>query len=124
MKTLILTAIMISLLTACGPQSPLITLVNPPTTPMPRYAGCFADAPARSLPVFLIQTNATIESCIETATLEGYRYAGVEYGTQCFAGNVLVYPAVSNSECNMPCNANHSETCGGYWLLSVYTTGV
>jgi hypothetical protein len=44
----------------------------------------------------------------------------LEYGGECRAGNVLGYAKVSDSECNMPCNANTSEMCGALWRNSIY----
>src|SRR5262249_35145451 len=40
------------------------------------------------------------------------------------AGNNPGYTQVSDSECNMPCSANSSETCGGTWRNSIYSTRV
>jgi hypothetical protein len=65
-------------------------------------------------------SGATVESCIAIATEEGYKYAGVQYGTQCFAGDTLGYTQVPDSECNMYCDSDSLEICGGTWLNSIY----
>jgi len=65
--------------------------------------------------------NMTIENCI--AFCDGYRYAGVEYGTQCFCGDSLaegVRGSADTAECQMQCAGDSSEYCGGSDALSVY----
>jgi sulfur relay (sulfurtransferase) complex TusBCD TusD component (DsrE family) len=86
----------------------------------PAYVGCYTDAATRALPNLLISSGATVESCMAAAQQAGYSYAGLEYGGECRAGNVLGYSQVSDSDCNMPCSANAAETCGGLWRNSVW----
>jgi hypothetical protein len=88
------------------------------------YVGCFTDTSTRALPDWLIGSGATVESCIAVGKASGLHYVGLEYGGQCFAGDVLGYTQVADSECSMPCSADPSEICGGVWLNSVYATGL
>lgn len=128
MKKLLLTAVL--LLMACHPYDTYeINVLQQPTpiaspSPTNSFIGCFTDTSVRALPVFLIQTGATVEACIAVAKAAGYAFAGVQYGTQCFAGDTIGYTQVVTSECNMPCQADTSEICGGDWLNSVYSTGL
>jgi hypothetical protein len=95
------------------------------TLPQPAssYQGCFKDNINRTLPVALMSSGATVESCVAAATEKGYAYAGVQWGGQCFAGDTLPpAKAPRDSDCNTPCQANNSEKCGGGWLNSVYRT--
>jgi WSC domain len=94
------------------------------STPVSSYVGCYVDASTRALPDWLINSNTTVESCIAAATAAGYAYAGLEYGGQCFAGNSLGYAESPASQCDMPCQADHNEICGGVWRNSIYSTGV
>ncbi|KAI9776670.1 MAG: hypothetical protein M1835_005454, partial [Candelina submexicana] len=69
-------------------------------------------------------TGLTAESC--AAGCAGFTYFGVEYGGECYCGNTLSagsapvagVPAVSG--CNVPCNGNKTEYCGGGNRLNLY----
>ncbi|KAG5977846.1 hypothetical protein E4U55_006494, partial [Claviceps digitariae] len=52
--------------------------------------------------------------------------AGVEYGGECYCGKELsngARKAPDSSKCNMVCNGNSSEYCGGPGALNVYEYG-
>lgn len=92
-------------------------------TPVAGYQGCYTDSTPRALPVQIAGSTYTVESCKQAAFNAGYRYAGLQYGGQCFAGNSLGYTLVTDVECNMPCTANGLEMCGAGWHNSIYATG-
>lgn len=94
-----------------------------PTFPDSSYLGCYTDTSTRALPVNLLWNGATVEACISIAKTQGFKYAGVQYGTQCFAGDVLGYTEVPQ-DCDMPCQSDPQEICGGVWANSVYRTGL
>jgi hypothetical protein len=55
--------------------------------------------------------------------LDGYPYAGVQYGESCLCGNRYGrYGAADN--CNYRCTGDPHQTCGGFSANSVYATGV
>lgn len=58
--------------------------------------------------------------------LLGFAFAGLEYQSQCFCGKEL--PAnqlkIANNNCNMTCFGSESETCGGYFAIEIYKTGL
>ncbi len=87
------------------------------------YLGCYTDTATRALPVQIAGTTHTIESCKQAAYNAGYRYAGLQYFGYCFAGNTLGYSLVSDTQCSTACTANSSQTCGGAWRNSIYSTG-
>jgi hypothetical protein len=87
------------------------------------YIGCYTDAATRALPAQLGGTTNTIESCKQAAYNAGYKYAGLQYGGYCFAGNTLGYALAPETDCNMVCTANSLQLCGGPWRNSVYDTG-
>jgi parallel beta-helix repeat protein len=95
----------------------------PPPAPS-SYVGCYTDDSSRALPTYLMYGGATVESCIAAAATGGFAYAGVQYGGHCFAGDTLAYDLVPDAECDMPCTADPSETCGGTWRNSIYSTGL
>jgi hypothetical protein len=65
--------------------------------------------------------NMTVEMCLDHAA--AYKYAGIEYGQECWYGNTLTpgsTVASSQSACASACLGNAAETCGGGWLLTLY----
>ena len=56
---------------------------------------------------------------------EGYAYAGVQYGRQCYCGNEAppVDTFVEQNECNWSCSGDSSLMCGALWRMNVYETG-
>ena len=90
------------------------------------YLGCFRDQGdpyglrGRDLAAFGFGSDRMTPSlCIRQCARRGYRYAGVQYSSQCFCGNSYgKYGRASN--CNMHCNGDKSKICGGTWANSVY----
>jgi hypothetical protein len=71
--------------------------------------------------------NMTVENCLAACSAGGYKLAGVEYASQCYCDNVLengAGPAPDgNALCDMACNGNAQETCGGPNRLNMYSFG-
>lgn len=118
-------------LAACGgggggnsSNGPVAGAPSPSPSPTSSYVGCYADNANRALPSLLINSGATSKTCIAAAAGASLAYAGLQYGGQCFAGNALTSSKLSDAECNMPCSALPSESCGGGYRNSVYATGV
>ncbi|RFU31980.1 hypothetical protein B7463_g4374, partial [Scytalidium lignicola] len=91
--------------------------------------GCYTDSVnARSLSYAAGvpggPTAMTVELCESTCLAAGYSYAGVEYADECYCGNALQNggaPAPDgNAGCNMACDGNSGETCGGANRLNLY----
>ena len=85
--------------------------------------GCFADTATRDLsgPEESSPTQTPAE-CKQWYGGQGFKYAGVQYGDQCFCGNSISRYGTS-SACTMPCSGDSTQTCGGVWANSVYQTG-
>lgn len=65
--------------------------------------------------------QVTTSKCIAYCEQRGFTMAGTEYGGQCFCGNSLVGSSLlEDGKCNMPCEGNNTETCGGSLALTVY----
>jgi len=89
-----------------------------------KYAGCFKDASDRTLAGEIRPDLGRISNtlCINHCKSKGFALAGTEYGGQCYCGNELVgSEKLDESLCNMPCEGDAKETCGGGWSLSVYS---
>lgn len=98
------------------------------------YLGCaFDGSSTRTLQgVSTSEVGMTIEACAAFAQKgnsgAGYRYFGVEFGSECNGGNTLmpsgeILTETSNppsSSCNMKCSGEESQICGGAALLSLY----
>ena len=86
--------------------------------------GCFIDKPDRGL-TNVETTDDTMTPPLCAGFCVGYRYAGVEYGSQCFCGNAWPssYSKVTDNECNYTCAGDPTQTCGGFWLLNLYVLG-
>lgn len=111
-----------------------ITLLPVPvvqTTSLPGqwvYEGCLAE-PSTGPRIFLYEnewdTNNTVDACLNQCAAFGYPVAGLEYGVQCFCGDVSDITAaggtyVSDSQCNMACSGDPIHLCGAGNRLSTY----
>ena len=66
--------------------------------------------------------QVTTTGCVSYCDSNGYSIAGTEYGGQCFCGNSLASSSqqLAASSCDMPCEGDASQICGGGLALSVY----
>lgn len=68
-------------------------------------------------------TDMTVEKCVKFCLGKRFKYAGVEYGTQCFCG-ASVNPAAVTTRCDnsnlMLCPGNKFTYCGAGNLLNLY----
>ena len=62
----------------------------------------------------------TVEKCKELCLNGGFAYAGIQYSRQCFCGDTA--PIITATNCNMKCDGNRDQICGGYWAMNVYST--
>ncbi|MCJ1398945.1 hypothetical protein MMC11_002146 [Xylographa trunciseda] len=70
--------------------------------------------------------SLTVALCTTACKNAGYTYAGVEYAGECYCGNAIANngPAPDGfTGCNMLCNGNSSEYCGGPNRLDLYQSG-
>jgi len=89
------------------------------------YVGCYLDegGKKRRLPK-KIGDKYTPSSCKNSCKGKGYRYAGLQYGGQCYCGNRIHSRDRRNeSDCNKVCNRQKGVKCGGSWRNSVYRVG-
>ncbi len=94
-----------------------------------RLSQCVRDGSKRLLSERMNVIDLTIESCIQSCDSKGYKFAGVEYGQECWCSSSLnkanspVGQNVGSGECREPCHGNHNEACGGNWAITVYQKG-
>ncbi|KAK3383119.1 glyoxal oxidase-like protein [Lasiosphaeria ovina] len=89
------------------------------------YLGCYTEGTTgRTLTygVGSIPANTmTVALCTAACHTAGYILAGVEYGGECYCGNTIANGGhTDTSGCNMLCNGNNTEICGGGGHLNVY----
>ncbi|KAI1823578.1 WSC domain-containing protein [Xylaria intraflava] len=90
--------------------------------------GCWTDDSSQGRALFYRQDNVnsstlTTETCLKSCLSGGFPFAGTEYGGECYCGVVVgngTSLATDPATCNIPCNGNASETCGGPSRLSLY----
>lgn len=109
------------------------TETGPPTPPgvnpgVDGYGsiGCYTEATnGRALPNGANTDKKTVAKCVDACKVGSYEYAGVEYGGECWCGNAFSAGAVPApiADCNMLCNDNATEYCGGPSRLNVYQLG-
>ena len=66
-------------------------------------------------------TGLTIEMCLYQC--RHYKYAAVQNGNSCQCANEFtrLTAILADSECNMPCDGDSTQTCGGSLKSNVYT---
>ncbi|RZC41939.1 Branch, WSC, and/or Xylo C domain containing protein, partial [Asbolus verrucosus] len=91
--------------------------------------GCFKDENNYRLLTgyFGVYKKNNLQShCIQICLQSGFEYAGVQYSNECFCGNdepPSIYK-LPDSSCNMKCPGDSHATCGGYYTINIYQTGI
>lgn len=67
-------------------------------------------------------TDMTVAKCVGFCKDAGFRYAGLEYSTECYCGAVIAVTAVKAAagDCTMLCGGDQFAYCGGSGRLNVY----
>ncbi|KAI2618886.1 glyoxal oxidase N-terminus-domain-containing protein [Hypoxylon sp. NC1633] len=117
---------------ACGGPDRLTLFFNPYNTgPEPNlgianwtHIGCYSEGTRGRALTFgagLSSTQMNAANCTAACRAAGYILAGTEYGAECYCGNTVANGAAPAEDgCDMTCNANKSEVCGGPNRLNVY----
>lgn len=87
--------------------------------------GCYTDSQsARTLSTYLPTSDGIVfvRGCIELCQSKGFTFCGVEYGKECYGGYGILNGAqkADPASCNMPCNGNRTEKCGGSNRINLY----
>ncbi|KAK8869788.1 hypothetical protein IAR55_000356 [Kwoniella newhampshirensis] len=87
-------------------------------------SGCIQEVSGRALSgASKVNDNMTIEICTSFCSSAGYKYAGVEYGTECYCGHSFANGASilsRSNQCNMACGGSSSDICGGPNAISLW----
>ncbi|KAL9580059.1 MAG: hypothetical protein Q9212_004716 [Teloschistes hypoglaucus] len=97
------------------------------------YLGCYSEVQnSRALSDLqnpISGSQVSVENC--AAACSAYTYFGVEYASECYCGNVIQTGSAlvagsdpSVTQCNMLCNADKNEYCGGPNRLNMYQKGL
>jgi len=90
------------------------------------YLGCFRDKKIppseRMLGTNIKNDNAMTQFwCVSLCRNNNHRYAGVQFGRECWCGNSIGRHGRANN-CNMRCRGNSSQFCGGSLANNVFDT--
>ncbi|KAF8329334.1 concanavalin A-like lectin/glucanase domain-containing protein [Cantharellus anzutake] len=69
--------------------------------------------------------NVTVDTCLSACDSANFNFAGVQYGQECWCGNSLnkgavVGQSLNASQCDLACNGDASQKCGGCWALTLF----
>lgn len=123
--------------TQCGGPNRMTVFWNgqdPPTGPFESITvgdwsslGCWTDhgifnrTLSTIMPTAGGQPEMTVAHCTSACQGAGFTLAGVEYGLECYCGNKTTNLGEPTTEgCNMGCNGNKTELCGGFDRLNLY----
>lgn len=87
------------------------------------HIGCYTESTTgRALPTQGKVATRTVANCIMACKELGKKKAGVEYGGECWCGDAFSAGSVPAplEQCNIACNDNATEWCGGGSRLNVY----
>ncbi|WVQ97182.1 hypothetical protein IAU59_004292 [Kwoniella sp. CBS 9459] len=86
--------------------------------------GCANDRSDRLLSGYSISgfSGMTLDSCLSLCEDKGFKYAGAEYGDECYCGDSIPEDITYNTDgaCNVVCDGLDTEACGGAWSLDLY----
>jgi len=90
--------------------------------------GCYREDPEANLPHKVFTNgdrNLTPKKCQYLCRNKGYRYAGVQFGNECWCGNGTkgLGEKRSDDECNIPCSGDPEQNCGGVLRQNIYQVG-
>ncbi|EKM74831.1 hypothetical protein AGABI1DRAFT_95324 [Agaricus bisporus var. burnettii JB137-S8] len=92
------------------------------------YAGCLHEFDGGRILPWMLEwpTNNSATACMERCAEYGYPAAGVEFGIQCFCGDITDVTdkngVIGNeADCNIPCPGDPAHLCGGGGRLNYYT---
>ncbi|KAL2123238.1 hypothetical protein VTJ04DRAFT_3693 [Mycothermus thermophilus] len=122
-------------------DQPQLTIFNDPSTGYV-YHGCWNETTGipnttqqRALyggKVEIKPDEMTVQRCLEfcstgAADAQGgssgkYKYAGLEYARECWCGTTLngLSVQLKDEDCDLPCEGDQTQRCGGSWKLTVY----
>ncbi|XP_038050911.1 uncharacterized protein LOC119724062 [Patiria miniata] len=89
----------------------------------PGYLGCYVDKSDDRALQGDHWTDVSAQSwewCIANCSRKSYRFMGLESGNECYCGDDVYSRHGNGYGCNMTCEGNAGQTCGGLNLIQVY----
>ena len=92
----------------------------------PTYVGCYIDDVKNRVLEHREEDSRTLtlELCVEKCRKGNYTFVGLEFRRECFCGKIpnsyTRIGQVSNSQCDLSCLGNRTQTCGGKFRISIY----
>jgi len=90
------------------------------------YMDCFLDKKEeeRVMDYFVVIEDLTREKCrLHCSSIRNSMYYALQYGTECFCGTSDVfsdYDIYGPGVCDMECEGNPDEICGGFYAFSLF----
>ncbi|THH32096.1 hypothetical protein EUX98_g2099 [Antrodiella citrinella] len=125
--TLVPTSVSVSTAAASSAPAASASASSAPVSPGPNSEwvsnGCIQDSgSARALTGYSTTSNQmTVAMCQSVCDSKGFIYAGLEYGQECYCGNVISGTRVdinADQQCYMTCSDGNK--CGGTWAISLF----
>ncbi|VUC25017.1 unnamed protein product [Clonostachys rosea] len=86
------------------------------------YDACYADSgsPRTLSGVSVKLSNNSPQTCADLCGRFGFKYAGVEYGRECYCGNEIKNEKATESSCGTKCSGDANQICGGTYFISIW----
>jgi hypothetical protein len=97
--------------------------------PVAREVGCFPDnrdadpigTRGRDLDGAAYKDpSMTLNKCLSFCSDQGFKFAGLQYGSWCFCGNSYGRYTVGGASCTTRCGGDPAQFCGGEWANNVW----
>ena len=85
--------------------------------------GCYSDSSSgHTLTTHLPLSVPRVTDCTTACQAQGFQYAGVNNGDQCYCGSQISNGAkqIDPQACNIRCKSDNFELCGGYGAIVLY----
>lgn len=115
--------------TSIPPVPPVSSAPAVPKEVYPLYMGCYKDLNDRTLPALLGKFDNP-QACLDLANKQAYKYVGLQFGGECWAGNVLpTTDKVGDAVCQKSCTGGRGGGnaykagdigCGDAGVNSIY----
>ena len=84
--------------------------------------GCTSDSSVARVLVgsYSESGSQTPQLCMAKCQSQGYIYAGLQYGRQCYCSNTMSNPKLGTSGCTTVCAGDKTQMCGGAYRMNIY----
>lgn len=90
-------------------------VINTPVSTEPVFMGCYSDDINNRVFPKRFDNQQSVGACIALAKAGGYKYAGLQYGGECWAGNTFPTSSkLSDNACYTACDGGKGGDPGKY----------